>query len=100
MNKIKLPKLECLRCNHIWHPRKEELPIRCPKCGSPYWNRYYQSSSTHTKPDLSTPTQTKPHQTSPDQSAPTPIPIPIPFPIHFKEDKRRATIEKIKEIKD
>ena len=33
---------KCLRCNHIWKPRKvngkERVPIVCPKCHSPYWN--------------------------------------------------------------
>lgn len=37
--KINLPKLECRRCRHTWHPRREEIPVRCPKCGSPYWNK-------------------------------------------------------------
>jgi len=36
--KIKLPKLKCLRCNWEWFPKKEEVR-RCPKCGSPYWDR-------------------------------------------------------------
>jgi Zn finger protein HypA/HybF involved in hydrogenase expression len=29
---------KCLRCGHQWTPRKAEV-TRCPKCGSPYWNR-------------------------------------------------------------
>jgi hypothetical protein len=29
----------CLRCAHAWVPRKSSLPLRYPKCHSPYWNR-------------------------------------------------------------
>jgi len=32
------PKLKCLRCNHEWVPRREEVK-RCPKCNSPYWDK-------------------------------------------------------------
>ena len=38
MKIIKLQKLQCLRCNHIWIPKKEIIVI-CPKCKSPYWDR-------------------------------------------------------------
>ena len=34
-----LPQFQCKRCEHKWIPRKEGTPLRCPKCGSPYWNR-------------------------------------------------------------
>jgi len=31
---------KCQRCGHEWLPRKkEEKPVVCPKCKSPYWNR-------------------------------------------------------------
>ncbi len=36
---IKFTKLKCKRCNYEWLPRKEELPITCPKCRSPYWQK-------------------------------------------------------------
>lgn len=36
---MKLLKLKCKRCGHIWIPRKEEIPQRCGKCKSPYWNK-------------------------------------------------------------
>ncbi len=39
MNEITLPTLRCLRCGHTWSPRKPERPVRCPKCGSPYWGQ-------------------------------------------------------------
>ena len=39
MNKIILPTLGCLRCGHKWYPKLERIPVRCPKCGSPYWNK-------------------------------------------------------------
>jgi DNA-directed RNA polymerase subunit RPC12/RpoP len=34
-----LKRYECLRCNHKWIPRKDEIPIVCPKCHNPYWNK-------------------------------------------------------------
>ncbi len=37
--KIKLPTLKCLRCGHKWYPKREEMPLRCAKCKSPYWNK-------------------------------------------------------------
>ncbi len=39
MSEIVLPTMRCLRCGHTWPPRKPERPLRCPKCGSPYWDR-------------------------------------------------------------
>jgi len=37
--KINLPKkLKCLRCEHEWVPRQEDVR-RCPKCNSPYWDK-------------------------------------------------------------
>ena len=30
---------KCKRCDWIWMARKEEIPITCPKCRSPYWNK-------------------------------------------------------------
>ena len=36
--KVKLGKrLKCLRCNHNWIPRQEEI-VQCPKCKIAYWN--------------------------------------------------------------
>lgn len=29
----------CLRCGAEWLPRSANPPVRCPKCGSPYWNK-------------------------------------------------------------
>ena len=29
----------CLRCGHNWRPRKDDPPVQCPKCRSPYWDR-------------------------------------------------------------
>ncbi len=43
LGKIKLEGYKCDRCGHIWLPRmytdESELPVICPKCKSPYWNR-------------------------------------------------------------
>ena len=36
---LELPTLKCLRCGHIWIPRKPKEPKVCPNCNSPYWNK-------------------------------------------------------------
>ena len=30
---------QCKRCNHKWYPRSESIPVMCPKCHSPYWDK-------------------------------------------------------------
>ena len=34
---------QCLRCGHEWQPRihktKNDKPVACPKCRSPYYNK-------------------------------------------------------------
>lgn len=35
--KLKLPTFECQRCEHKWHPEKEEVPKVCAYCKSPYY---------------------------------------------------------------
>ncbi|MBD3252876.1 hypothetical protein GF386_04040 [Candidatus Pacearchaeota archaeon] len=30
---------KCERCDHRWIGRTKEIPITCPKCRSPYWNK-------------------------------------------------------------
>jgi len=37
----------CLRCGHDWYPRTAALPIRCPQCFSPYWNRPREKNPPH-----------------------------------------------------
>ncbi len=32
-----LPRYTCTRCKHVWIPRREHRPFRCPGCNSPYW---------------------------------------------------------------
>lgn len=32
----------CKRCGHKWYSRKPGIPLICPRCNSPYWNREYQ----------------------------------------------------------
>lgn len=46
MNNAKLDRLvkelerKCERCNHKWLIRDlRREPVRCPSCGTPYWNR-------------------------------------------------------------
>jgi len=36
---IKVKGYKCERCSHEWAPRKKGVPIICPKCKSPYWNK-------------------------------------------------------------
>lgn len=36
---ITVKQLKCKRCDHVWLPRKPGVPVTCPKCGNPYWNR-------------------------------------------------------------
>ena len=28
----------CLRCEHVWKPRKDKRPRACPKCHSAWWD--------------------------------------------------------------
>ena len=36
---IEMKKLKCKRCGHKWFRRKIKLPLVCPNCKSPYWNK-------------------------------------------------------------
>lgn len=36
---MKIPTLQCNRCEHEWYPRSPKEPKVCPKCNSPYWNK-------------------------------------------------------------
>jgi len=36
---VKLPRCKCLRCGHVWTPRKDGLPRFCGRCKSPHWNQ-------------------------------------------------------------
>lgn len=40
---VKVDGYRCERCEHIWVAReereKDDLPVICPKCKSPYWNK-------------------------------------------------------------
>jgi len=39
---VEVKAYKCAKCGHIWLPRKDwkdELPVVCPKCKSPYWNK-------------------------------------------------------------
>jgi Zn finger protein HypA/HybF involved in hydrogenase expression len=31
--KVKLPKIKCQKCGHVWIPKKEDVR-QCPKCKS------------------------------------------------------------------
>lgn len=35
--KIKIQKIECLKCGHSWVPRKEDVRI-CPKCKTAFFD--------------------------------------------------------------
>lgn len=40
MAKVQLSGFRCDRCSHEWVPReKDQAPMVCPRCKSPYWNR-------------------------------------------------------------
>jgi len=55
--KVTMWAFRCLRCEHVWLPRVqqvpdgrkppevEEEPRVCPKCKSPYWSRPRRSES-------------------------------------------------------
>ncbi|BDQ30295.1 hypothetical protein [Nitrosopumilus zosterae] len=47
MGIVKLEGYSCDRCGHQWVPRTKinELPIICPKCKSPYWNKPRQGNT-------------------------------------------------------
>ena len=36
---IKVYECQCERCQHKWITRSEEIPVVCPKCKSPYWDK-------------------------------------------------------------
>lgn len=36
---FEMPTLKCLRCGHVWIPRRPRQPKKCPRCASPYWNK-------------------------------------------------------------
>ena len=36
---IKLFECKCERCEHKWITRNQEIPIVCPKCKNPYWDK-------------------------------------------------------------
>lgn len=43
---------ECLRCLHEWLPKKIGKPIRCPRCGSPYWDRPRTQENAGGRPEV------------------------------------------------
>ncbi len=46
---IKVYECQCERCKHTWITRSEELPIVCPNCKSPYWNKPRQENKEKKK---------------------------------------------------
>jgi predicted Zn-ribbon and HTH transcriptional regulator len=36
---VKIAGYECKRCGHVWLPRVDHVPVRCPACKSVYWQR-------------------------------------------------------------
>jgi hypothetical protein len=45
-----MKKINCLRCKHEWYQRTPAKPVRCPKCGSPYWDRPRQINKKPQQP--------------------------------------------------
>jgi len=41
---VKIKGYKCGRCGHEWVPRKKEIPVVCPKCKSPYWDKKRRNS--------------------------------------------------------
>ena len=39
MNPATITQLACTRCRWAWFPKTPQAPKKCPKCGSPYWNK-------------------------------------------------------------
>ena len=42
VGRVSVEGYKCERCGHIWVPRKydkNDFPVICPKCKSPYWNK-------------------------------------------------------------
>lgn len=36
---LEVLKRTCNRCQYSWTLRVSHEPTKCPKCGSPYWNK-------------------------------------------------------------
>lgn len=54
MGEVKLDGYICERCKHIWVSRlikgnEKMLPVVCPKCKSPYWNKPRKNKKQRTK---------------------------------------------------
>ncbi|MBI4116831.1 hypothetical protein HY449_03750 [Candidatus Pacearchaeota archaeon] len=43
MGEVMLKGFICERCKHKWFPRNDKIPLVCPKCKSPYWNKQRKS---------------------------------------------------------
>ena len=43
INNRELVIYQCKRCQWTWPRRKDEAPITCPKCRSPYWDKDRQN---------------------------------------------------------
>lgn len=39
MKRVTRFECRCERCNHTWVTRSSERPVKCPGCGSAYWDR-------------------------------------------------------------
>ena len=39
MGEVILKGYICERCKHKWVPRENKIPLVCPNCKSPYWNK-------------------------------------------------------------
>ncbi len=35
---ITLDAWKCFRCDYSWPNKRDKKPIRCPSCGTPYWD--------------------------------------------------------------
>lgn len=44
MPEVLIKAKKCTRCDHVWMPRGDDKPLRCPNCGSVYWDREYRQT--------------------------------------------------------
>lgn len=36
-------KLNCCKCGHRWEKRRKNIPLVCPSCKNPNWNKSYSN---------------------------------------------------------
>jgi len=44
--------VQCKRCGGTWKPRVDGVPVQCPRCKSPFWNRERVRESRLVQPEV------------------------------------------------